>query len=59
MRTFIAALTLAVTINALELGVDTEVSAEAQAMANAVMINDYIMAQVERINAESDAAEFA
>ena len=59
MRTFIAALTLAVTINAVDLGVATEVSAEAQAMANAVMINDYIMAQVERINAESDAAEFA
>ena len=56
MRTFIAALTLAVTINAVDLSADTEVSAEAQAMANAAMINDYILAQVERINAESDLA---
>ena len=50
MRTFIIALTLAVTSNAVDLGVDTEVSAEVQAMANASMINDYILAQVERMN---------
>ena len=59
MRTFIAALTLAVTTNAVDLGLYTEVSAEVQAMANAAMINDYILAQVERLNIEADKLDLA
>ena len=55
MRSFILALTLVVSTNAVDLGTDTELSSELQAMANASMINEYLMAQVERINAESES----
>ena len=52
MRSFIAALTIAVACNAIELEVNTEANTELQAQANAAMINDYLMAQVNRLNAE-------
>ena len=49
---------LAITmVSSLELEADTNLSAEAQALANASLINDYILAQVERMNAEADAEE--
>ena len=56
MRTFIA-VALAVSVHAVDLSTETEVNAELQALANAAMVNDYILAQVERLNAEeSDLA---
>ena len=58
MRTFFAvSATLAVITQAVDLSSGSEVSAETTAMANAAMINDYILAQVERMNSEAD--EFA
>ena len=51
MRTFFAVATLTGIVNAIDLYSSAEVSAEVTAMANAAMINEYIMAQVERINA--------
>ena len=53
MKTFVV-LALAVAVNAVDLEAETntEVTAELQAMANASMINDYILAQVERMNTE-------
>ena len=57
MRSFIVALTLAVAANAVELESNAAANAEAQAMANASMINEYLLAQVNRINAEADDEE--
>ena len=53
MKTFVV-LALAVAVNAVDLEAETntEVTAELQAMANASMINDYILAQVDRMNQE-------
>ena len=49
---------LAITmVSSLELEADTNLSAEAQALANASLVNNYILAQVERMNAETDAEE--
>ena len=44
-------------VKTLELEVDSGLSAEAQALANASYVNNYILAQVERMNAEADAEE--
>ena len=56
MRSFIAALTLAVATQAVELESNAAANAELQAQANAAMINDYLLAQVTRLN-ELDAPE--
>ena len=45
--------------NAVDLSTRTEVSTEVQAMANAAMINEYILAQVDRLNHESDITQLA
>ena len=57
MRSFIAALTLAVAANAIELESSAAASAEIQAQVNAGMINEYLMAQVNRMNSEADVDE--
>ena len=55
MRSFTVALTLAVAINAVELESNAAANAELQAQANASMINDYLLAQVNRLNSQNDA----
>ena len=57
MKFFTVALTLAAAANAVELETNLEANAELQAQANASMINEYLLAQVERMNAEADAVE--
>ena len=57
MRSFTIALTLAVAASAVELESNAALNTELQAQANASMINDYLLAQVTRINTENDAAE--
>ena len=57
MRSFIAALTLAVAANAVELESATAANTELQAQANASMINDYLLAQVNRLNNEHEKDE--
>ena len=55
MRSFTVALTLAVAINAVELESNAAANTELQAQANASMINDYLLAQVNRLNSQNDA----
>ena len=57
MRSFTVALTLAVAINAVELESSSAAAAELQAQANASMINDYLLAQVNRLNNEAERDE--
>ena len=56
MKSVFVALAISM-VSSLELEIDSSLSAEAQALASAAAVNDYILAQVERMNAEADAEE--
>ena len=50
MKTVFVALAVSM-VSSLELEIDSSLSAEAQALAQASAVNDHILAQVERLNA--------